>query len=182
MHPYDVAELVGEQVDELRRQVARRPELEVSKISLAGPTDLRVALPLRLMESSVAQERGIFLPGGKQAVRAFNVPILGSYQVRPVILRLDGSSFDGDPPTAELWDSSEQPLPAGLWPREASGGGIVGGYSRYPRPFFCRPGLREFHDHPEHEDKPWDRYREGFTLTNIILGLLTDLKLRWVMG
>lgn len=177
-----MAELVAEEVDELRRQIADAPQLEVSSITRETSTDLRIALPLRLMASEVAQEQRLILPGGQALVRNFNVPILGQYENRDVVLRMELSGFDGQPPTAELWRPDGTPLSPEQWPREASGGGIVAGYSRYPRPFFCRPGLREFHEHPQHEDKPWDMYREAFSLANIALGLLHDLKLRWVMG
>ena len=180
MHPDDVAELVAEQVTELRRQVADLPQLGVTDITVVGQVDVRISLPLRLLESQVAQAvDGLSLPGQP---RLYNVPILGRYQQRPVIVRMVADGFDSQPPTAELWDQQAQPLSPELWPREASGGGIVGGYSLYPRPFFCRPGLREFHDHPEHENEPWDKYREGFTLHGIALGLLNDLGVRWVMG
>jgi hypothetical protein len=33
-----------------------------------------------------------------------------------------------------------------------------------------------------HEDDPWDKYREGYTLPAIIGGLLEDLMNRWTMS
>lgn len=110
------------------------------------------------------------------------VPIIGTLSTEEFILRLDCSDWDSQAPTAELLDGDGNPLPSERWPHDKGGRGIVQGHPDFgDRKFFCREGTREFHTHPQHEDHPWDRDREGITLHGIVLGLLHDLKHRWAL-
>ena len=36
---------------------------------------------------------------------------------------------------------------------------IVQGHPKTGRPFFCVPGIREYHDHPQHSGDPWLLHR-----------------------
>jgi len=123
-------------------------------------------------------------PGGGGVQFDVSVPDLGARPVtREVILKMGCDDFDGQPPTAELLRDDASPLPPDEWPRDLADQGIVRGHQIYgDRPFFCRPGLREFHTHPQHEDEPWDRYREALPLSQIALGLLVDLRKRWMLS
>lgn len=38
---------------------------------------------------------------------------------------------------------------------------LIGVHPKTKLPFFCMRGFREYHEHPQHTDDPWDRYRYG---------------------
>jgi hypothetical protein len=181
VHPDDCAELVAESVAELRSRVSAL-ELPVDEVELAGRFCLYVTMRIKRRESvpAVGQHGGpIALAGGKWVTQ---VPLLGRpTQEQQIITYFDCRGWDGQPPTAELLDAERRPLPGNFWPRDLAGGGIVFGHPDYPRPFFCRPLLREYHTHPEHADDPWDRHREGATLHGIVLSLLGALHERWIL-
>jgi hypothetical protein len=99
--------------------------------------------------------------------------------VRDLILRTRCDDWDGRPPEIDLLDANRAELTE--WPKDTTGRGIVHNHPDYTRPFFCRPGTREYHTHPVHKDDPWDKHREGATLAGIIVGLLDDLANRWTM-
>lgn len=123
----------------------------------------------------------LMLPGGRRVAIVARVPVLGAPKVeRPMLLALNLTDFDGQPPTAELLLPDRTPLPAGEWPGSLDGQGIVNGHRDYNRPWFCRRGLREYHTHPQHEDNPWDAHREGLPLHSLIEELLGELAGRFV--
>lgn len=182
MHPDDVFDVVAAQVGRLRTEIDRYPGLGVTNVELRG-----MQLRVRLIKSvrppaQVDVPAAVALPGGVQAMTRFSAVDLGRVEQRELLLFMDCSDFDGQPPTAELRDGADGPLPDSEWPRDPGGQGVVFGFADYGRPFFCRRGLREYHDHPQHEDEPWDRYREGLPLFRIVLELLDDLAHRFVMG
>ena len=108
------------------------------------------------------------------------VPDLGQLIERELLLRIRCDDFDGKPPLAELLRPADMtPLPDNEWPRDPSNRGIVPAHPKYARKFFCRPGFREFHEHPDHEDHPWDRIRAESSLAQHVIGLVYDLKSRW---
>lgn len=181
MHPDDVREYVEEQVAELRARVEAAPELRVSSIELDG-VQLRVVFEKderpKLQHSIGSQ---LVAPGGQGIVFQYEVPDLSRRVQRALILALDCTDVDGQPPTAELLLPDGAPLPPAQWPTDLSRQGIVHGHPDYPRPFFCRRGLREYHSHPQHEDDPWDCHREGLPLYTLVLELLHDLQTRWIL-
>jgi len=179
MHPDDVARHVDASVDVLRDAV--QPDLPIVDIELDG-TQLRVRYEVELLASTPAAAGPGVLVGNQIVGTVFNVPILGSRRREQLILTLDVTDFDSQPPTAELLAADGTPLPPERWPRDVEGQGIVPDHPLWRRrPFFCRPGTREFHTHPQHEDEPWDAYREGMSLSNIVLSLIRDLTTRWTM-
>jgi hypothetical protein len=178
VHPDDVADHVASSVEELVRQVARRPDLNVTRIDLEGP-DLRVHFDKKVWATFVQARRNVDAYTGEVTVHGQPyVDLRPPGTVQQVLLcRLDG--YDAQPPTAELLDADGRPLPSDRWPREIGQQGIVRDHPDFGRPFFCRRGLREYHSHFQHEDDPWDRHREGLALHTIVIELLDDLRLRW---
>jgi hypothetical protein len=181
MHPDDCAELVAEGVEALRaRAPAYRPDLAIEEIRLDGPFDLRVTMRVRRYRTGAQTQPLLLLPDGRQVVQSVPVLDLASRQERILVVRAQCEGFDGQPPLVELLDAGGQPLGPGDWPQDTARRGIVANHPRYKRPFFCRPGVREFHEHPQHEDDPWDRHREGLTLDGIVLSIVADLQTRFV--
>jgi hypothetical protein len=179
MHPSDVEQYVAESVAVLRDRVAARRDLNVVEVALVTPTDLHV----RFVRSNV----GVSGPGllrdpvsGRTYLQPTVLPDLSRRRQEELVLHCDLVDYDSQPPTADLLDAQLRPLPAGRWPRDLFGGrGVDPRHPTYGRPFFCRPGLREFHEHFHHEDDPWDLYREGLALHETVIGLLGDFKERW---
>jgi hypothetical protein len=183
LHPDDVAEHVAEQVQDLRARLESGPEIGVRAVELDAGTTLSIRL-VKLERSLIrhAVSSPLIVPGAAEVRAVYDVPDLGAKpQERELILRAGCDDFDGEPPTAELLLPDGTGLPADQWPREIANGGIVRDHPEYERPFFCRPGLREFHSHPQHEDQPWDRFRESMPLRSIVIGLLIDLRSRWML-
>jgi hypothetical protein len=200
VHPDDVADYVADAVAELERR-AGETDLPIDALELRDRVDLRLRLRLRSHEAvrvisgpspgAIAvpvrpggpagpAAPGLLLgPGAMVRQQQMNVPDLGSLRTRELILRVDCSDFDGKPPLAELLTSAGEPLPPREWPHDPREQGIIHKHPKYGRPFFCRRGLREYHEHPQHEDDPWDRWREGTPLYQIVLGVVTDLRDRF---
>ena len=172
MHPDHVAALVAEQVDALRTSL-QQLDLPVSDVELRGQSEVLIRFTSRTTEA-VAGISGI--PG----VTA--VPLIGSLREDKFFLHLDCTNFDFRAPAIDLLESEEKSLPPERWPHDPKERGIVQGHPDFPgRKFFCRPGTREFHSHPQHEDEPWDAVREWMTIDKIALGILHDLKERWTI-
>lgn len=180
MHPQDVAAHVSEGVDVLADKLASMP-------SLGGPPRLEgTSLTVPFIKEDLplvdhALGTSLVLPNGQTLGHVHRVPLLGQARVRrELVLSLDVTNFDSQPPTAELLLPDGSPLPPGDWPKSIAGEGIVPNHKDYNRPFFCRRGLREYHSHPQHEDNPWDKYRETLALHQIVIELLHDLQHTWI--
>jgi hypothetical protein len=180
MHPEDVAEFVAESVGVLAEKLQQNPEL-------GGPPHLegtKLYIPFLKMERTLirhAVDTGLVGPGGGGVSVVHQVPLLGQPPTtRELILHLDLADYDGQPPTAELLLPDRSQLPAPEWPKSIHGQGIVASHKDYGRPFFCRRGLREYHSHPQHEDDPWDKYREHLALHQIVIELLDGLRNTWI--
>lgn len=172
MHPDHVAALVADQVNELEAALGGL-ELPVQSVELRESTVLLIRFTSRTTES-ITGLSGI--PGVAE------VPMLGTMTEEEFVLQLNCDDFDSQPPEALLLDADGSPLPPERWPHDKKGMGIVQGHPLYPdRKFFCRPGTREFHTHPQHEDQPWDEIREGRSIDKIALGILQDLRDRWTI-
>ena len=181
MHSDDVRAYVAESVDDLRAQLVHLPDLRVASVTLED-VDVYVQTEVKRWGSIQVTETSRLIVGGAQLQRQMNLPDLGQLSSKhEFLLHLDCRDFDGHPPAAQLLNPDRSPLPPDRWPHDPDGRGIVHGDPQWGRPFFCRPGLREYHLHPQHEDDPWDRYREGSTLAGITIGLLKDLTTRWIL-
>jgi hypothetical protein len=194
VHPEDVRELVAEQVADLERMLDERPELGVRHVELED-TDLFVTVAASHAASTevppelaveIAGQKKLIIPGaaGQQSVHLLDipreVPLLGQTSARELLLRLGCDGFNGRPPLAELLrPEGRTPLPDAEWPRDPSNQGIVAAHPKYKRKFFCRPGFREFHEHDQHADRPWDAIREQTTIGWLVVTLLGDLQTRW---
>lgn len=182
MHPADVAEHVAESVDVLRDRLRVRPELANGDPVLEA--DIRLYVGFDKIDRELvahAVDTGLLTPGGQRAALVHQVPLLGAPPtVRPLVLHMDLTDFDGQPPTAELLLPDRTPLPPEQWPKAIGGQGIVRDHKDYGRPFFCRRGLREYHSHPQHEDDPWDRHREHLALDALVIELLDGLRNKWI--
>jgi hypothetical protein len=181
VHPADVAAYIDASVAELRKRVAARPDLGATTIDLDG-VELSVTFESSTSESA-SQVFGVGGPvSGNLAGLAtgLEVPIIGTRRAERFVLRLDLTDWDSQPPTAILCDEHAEILPNPRWPHAHGSRGIVEGHPKFgDRKFFCRPGTREFHTHPQHEDTPWDAIREGTPLYGIVIDLLFNLTHRW---
>ena len=178
MHPADVAEFVATAVDELRARIDEHPDLHAGPVELENK--IMLYIPFSYEQRRLEQgfrPTGIVVPGGQEAAMGYSVPIIGAPPVeRRLVLHLDLTDYDGQPPTAELLHEDRSPLPAKDWPLALGQQVIVRDHRDYKRPFFCRRGLREFHSHPQHQDEPWDKHREGLPLHSIVMELLVLLQ------
>jgi len=194
VHPEDVRELVIEQVADLERLVADRPELGVQRIELEG-TDIFVVVAVEHAASAavppniaveIAGQKKLIVPvgPGQESQLLFGipreVPLLGQKTQRELLLRIGCDGFNGRPPLAELLRPEDRTLlPDAEWPRDPSNQGIVEAHPIYKRKFFCRPGFREFHVLEQHADHPWDAIREQSTIGWLLVTLLGELQTRW---
>ena len=183
MHPLDVADHVAAEVDELRDRAGRLPAEDRPRlIDLTNDLDLYLTFGARRWTSATtAATSPILLPGGGRMSTRMNIPIVGSASARELVLRAGCRDFDSQPPIVELVDEGHRRLSPAAWPTDPTGRGIVSNHRKYQRPFFCRPGTREYHEHPQHENDHWDRHREGTSLWSILLPIMRDLQYRWVL-
>ena len=183
MHPDDVAELVRSEFADLEAGLAAS-ELPAGQARLPNPTRIEVNFTARQREAE-AVGTGLITPGalpGQFQQTGYRVPLLGRVRTRELVLSVGCENWDGTPPTAELLLPDGSPLQPGEWPQDPINRGIVIGHPDYERKFFCRPGFREYHTHPVHMNDPWDEHREGFSLPQLLLGLLSDLTKRWMLA
>lgn len=181
MHPRDVAEHVQASVAAVSDRLARRKELGVSAVDLEGDTDLFVHFTSTVWSLGVAQARHVNAEGRVTISNSIGVDLSARQRVERV-LHFGLEDYDSQPPTANLLDTHRHLLPLASWPKDDRGvAGVVAEHPEFRRPFFCRPGLREYHTHFQHEDDPWDRHREGLALHETVIGLLDDFRLRWVL-
>ena len=193
MHPDDVRELVAEQVAELKRLLADRPELGVKSVE-RDDTDVYISIAVEHAASTavpanvaveIAGAKKLIVPGaGGPEMFLFGmpreVPLLGQKTERELLLRLRCDGFNGRAPLAELLRSDDRTLlPDAEWPRDPLNQGIVEAHPIYKRKFFCRPGFREFHILDQHADHPWDAIREQTTIGWLVVTLLGELQTRW---
>lgn len=181
MHPALARQHAAEAVTALEARLDERDDLGVVNVTFDPATlILDLAFDHAEHETEVVHTASALLsPAGTPVVVAQRIPILGRARTRPLILRLGLDDYDFLAPTAELLDGGGDPLPFAQWPTSIRGGGIVDNHPKYKRPFFCRRGLREFHEHPQHEDDPWAAWRDGLPLHAIVVELLDDLVKRW---
>ena len=155
--------------------------LPVDDITLEERFDLYVGMRIKRRQAIDVVTAGgpMFLNEGKWIMQ---VPLLGAPTAEQnVLVHFDCAGFDSQAPTAELMDEHRVLLPDNAWPQDLKGGGVVFGHPDYPRAYFCRPLLREYHTHPEHADNSWDKHREGTTLHGIVVSLLGALHERWIL-
>jgi hypothetical protein len=120
--------------------------------------------------ASIYRRRGwLLLDRGPLTVEvAFlaSVPLVGIYTI-PVItacIRLDYSNYDLWPPSLTFLDPrTRQPAnPAVRAPATGPAGvrdALVDGHPDTGRPFLCLPGIREYHNHPQHTGDDWLLHR-----------------------
>ena len=190
MHPEDVEEFVRASVEDFRARLSAREDTLGVKEVVLERTDLYLMLSLKhlarvALSESLARELHsaqslLVAVGPMQMIQqtAF-VPDLGATSKRDLVLHLALDDYDGKPPLAVLRREDRSILPDSEWPIDPSQRGIVAEHPIYKRKFFCRPGFREFHEHEQHADEPWDGIRESTTLARILLPLLEDLSYRF---
>jgi hypothetical protein len=94
------------------------------------------------------------------------VPLVGVYSI-PVItacVRLDYCNYDLWPPSLTFIDprTREPANPAVRAPAVGPAGArdaLVDGHPDTGRPFLCLPGIREYHNHPQHTGDDWLLHR-----------------------
>lgn len=126
MHPDDVLDVVTAQVERLRAEIERYPELGVTDVELRG-LELRVGFIKTVRPPArVNLPAGVVLPGGGQAIHTLVAIDLGRVERRELLLVMDCSEFDGQPPTAELRAATDVLLPDAQWPRDPGRGWCSG--------------------------------------------------------
>jgi len=144
--------------------------------------------------AALYQRRGwLLLDRGQMHVEvAFiaNVPIVGVYAV-PVItacVRLDYTNYDLWPPSLTFIDPrTRQPTaPAVRAPDNTEAGvrdALVDGHPDTGRPFLCLPGIREYHNHPQHTGDDWLIHRtSGAGRLTVICERIWQRMVRNVVG
>lgn len=182
MHPTPIRSYVTECVDDLLTGLDQRPDLAVGGIQFdCDSLELFVEFDHVAAATEIANvATSLQHANGQMIAIQRRIPILGrSATTRTLVLHMTLDDYDLDPPTAQLLTSDRAPLPPEQWPKAFSGGGIIDRHPLYDRPFFCRPGLREYHSLPQHEDEPWHRYRDAIPLADLVINLLADLSTRW---
>lgn len=183
MHPADVLDFVTDEVAELERRLESRSDLGVLALQQEDVVvDLEVDI-VRYATATATASSGLLAGRGAIPVRTHfgQVPVIGSSAPDRLVLRTECSNFDATPPAVDLLDADGELLPEHRWPRGIlAPGGIAARRQGDGRPFICRRGLRAYHEHPQHADDPWDLHREGMRLADIVIGVLDDLKTRWV--
>ena len=94
------------------------------------------------------------------------VPLVGVYTI-PVVtacVRLDYNNYDLWPPSLTFIDprTREPASPAVRAPATGPAGvrdALVDGHPNTGRPFLCLPGIREYHNHPQHTGDDWLLHR-----------------------
>lgn len=182
MHPADVAEHVATSVAVLQERLSECPKVRAGTVVLEDEVHLYIPFTVRVRQTvDAALPSGLFGPGGVGLATGVRVIDLGVQpEERSLVLAMDLSDYDAQPPTAELLLPDRSPLPAEQWPKSLNGQGVVLGHPDYPRPWFCRRGLREYHTHPQHEDDPWDLHREGLPLHGVVEELLHEFSSRFL--
>lgn len=181
MHPSLLEAFVEASVEELRTRLDAHPELVVSAVDL-DMNALKLNVVFDHVEHAtelVQAQSTLLLPSGAAVTKHQRIPILGRSSSRRLILHMGLDGYDLEAPTAELLDERGEPLPANQWPTSFAGAGIVNDHPIYKRPFFCRRGFREYHEHQQHEDDPWAQWRDVLPLHAVVIELLTDLRVRW---
>jgi hypothetical protein len=86
--------------------------------------------------------------------------------VMTACIRLDYTDYDLQPPSVEFIDPftggyAPPPVPAVVPTPEGPRNLLVAGHPETGRPFFCVPGTREYHDHPQHSGDSWLLHRDA---------------------
>jgi hypothetical protein len=181
VHPRLVAAFIDDSVAGLRERLGGT-DLPIVSVDLdLDVPELRVVFDHHERETVVADAlTGLLSADGQHYAQKQRVPLLGgARRSRRLQLRMNVEQFDFKAPTAELLDEHGNPLAPDAWPQSWLGRGIVEQHPAYSRPFFCRPGLREYHEHHQHEDEPWAKWREVLPLQMIVVGLLGDMRERF---
>lgn len=120
--------------------------------------------------SAIYQRRGWVLVerGDQHVVVAFiaSVPFVGvtTLPVVTACVHIDYSNYDLRPPSVTFLDprTREPASPAVRAPGASDAGvrdALVDGHPVTGRPFLCLPGIREYHDHPQHSGDSWLLHR-----------------------
>jgi len=79
-------------------------------------------------------------------------------------VRFDFADYDLSPPSVEFIDPitgeyATPIVPAVMPTDEGPRNMLVGSHPETDRPFFCVPGVRQYHDHPQHSGDSWLLHR-----------------------
>lgn len=117
-------------------------------------------------------------PNGQQVVQ-FQPVKCPSLAARAFGVHLSLEDFDIRPPSVSFVDPwNREPLKHEEMFRalheSAAGVTIEVLHAPHPStdlPFLCMPGVREYHDHPQHSGNDWSLYRGGLSVCDLILTL-----------
>lgn len=84
--------------------------------------------------------------------------------VMTACIRVDFTNYDLSPPSVEFIDPftgeyAHPPVQALVDSDEGPRNLVVHGHPETNRPFFCVPGIRQYHDHPQHSGDSWLLHR-----------------------
>jgi hypothetical protein len=153
---------------------AERPEIDV----LCVPhLPVRVGLPVAPLSSGP-------IPPGGQAYQAFDFPgsagsafgvrvdLRGYDQQAPSITFRDPLTWELAPydllPRAQIIDDPTKPRLV-----------LLDAHPTAKRPFLCIRGVREYHEHPQHNGEDWAMYRDG-TNVYVLVERIALMTMVWV--
>ncbi len=103
--------------------------------------------------------------------------------VQKLRLKIECDSWDAEPVSIELQHSNGMLMTCDELRRKM---GVINGsaHTTTGRPFICRPGVKEFHEHDSHKKKPGDswknfRGKEGHNLLDIITDVWSQWRCLW---
>lgn len=98
---------------------------------------------------------------------------------KKVLLGIQNINFDIEPLNIFFVDSKHyRQLPPELYPK---GSIIVGNHNVLPNPVICISSTYSYHTHPNHRSTPFELYRNGFELANLIKTVKRHLDSDWVV-
>lgn len=109
-----------------------------------------------LAENDLAVEIGFL---GRLSIGGGPIPAMTA------CVRIDFTNFDLEPPSVEFIDPftgeyASPPVQALVDTEEGPRDLVVHSHPDTNRPFFCVPGIRQYHDHPQHSGDSWLLHRE----------------------
>lgn len=162
MHRHVVAALVAAE------EIALRGDVAAGTIRRVERRDTLIVAELpRTIYSTIPTANGAVLDLGRRSEGT-------------IVVTLRCDNFDTDPPSLAFvagWDATLE-LPYAQWPK---GPGVVPAHHATGKPFLCRPGVREFHNHIQHGDEPWERYRSYVRPSQLLRQLAHDLRTKQVI-
>jgi hypothetical protein len=125
-------------------------------------------LPLRLVVPVAATQSGLLVTPG-QTLQGLDLPAIAA---RAFGARVDLRGYDQRAPSITFRDPwSWEPIPHGALPiaqlvedPKKPQAVLLDGHPSTKQPFLCLRGVREYHEHPQHDGDDWEMYRSAINV------------------